>query len=108
MPSEFHAGFNLNVPPAVFEDHARFIARNFNTIGPHELLSGDYDTPAALVTFDDGTRGIFEHALPILERHNIPAVVFLNMGPVTGDIFWAGLVAYLCAQRPDFVERIES
>jgi peptidoglycan/xylan/chitin deacetylase (PgdA/CDA1 family) len=106
-PSEFHAQFNLNVPPSLFEKQVAFIARNFNVITPEQLLSGNYDTPAALVTFDDGARGIFEHALPILRRHGLPAVIFLNMGPVKGEIFWSGLIAYLCTYRPDFVSFLD-
>jgi hypothetical protein len=105
-PSEFHQQFDLNVRPEIFEEHVRLILQNFNVITPLELMSGGYDTPAALITFDDGTRGIFDHALPILERYSTSSLIFLNMGPVEGHVFWAGLVAYLCTYRPDFVRYV--
>jgi len=105
-PSEFHQQFDLNVLPEIFEEHVKIISRNFNVITPTELMSGVYDTPAALITFDDGSRGIFDYALPILERYSSPSLIFLNMGPVQGHIFWAGLVAYLCTYRSDFAHYI--
>ena len=37
---------------------------------------------AFLVTFDDGLREQFDYALPVLERTAIPAVFFVNTGPV--------------------------
>ena len=33
--------------------------------------------PAAAVTFDDGYRGVYEHAFPLLRRKGIPAAVFV-------------------------------
>jgi peptidoglycan/xylan/chitin deacetylase (PgdA/CDA1 family) len=44
---------------------------------------------SVLVTFDDGYRSVMEHAVPLLERYDIPAVVFVCTGPaVTGELFW--------------------
>ncbi len=34
----------------------------------------------AVVTFDDGYRGVHRHALPILRRHGMSATVFLTVG----------------------------
>jgi peptidoglycan/xylan/chitin deacetylase (PgdA/CDA1 family) len=42
-----------------------------------------------MVTFDDGYRGVLDHALPILEHYAIPAVVFVSAAPVlNGRHFW--------------------
>jgi len=42
-----------------------------------------------LLTFDDGYRSVLTHALPILEKHGIPAAVFVCTGPVERRVrFW--------------------
>jgi peptidoglycan/xylan/chitin deacetylase (PgdA/CDA1 family) len=47
------------------------------------LASGDWklDRPAVLVTFDDGCVSVFESALPVFERHKVPAMVFVTTNP---------------------------
>lgn len=35
-----------------------------------------------MVTFDDGSRGVYEQAFPVLKKYNIPAVVY----PIAGDV----------------------
>lgn len=49
-------------------------------------------------------RSFFVNVIPILEKYGIPAVIFLNMGPIKGEVFWSGLITYLCNKRHDFVE----
>lgn len=105
-PSEFSRINNLNVSPAVFEKQIGAITRLFNVITPLQLLTGRYDTPAALVTFDDGMSSYFDNALPIMRRYACPSIVFLNMGPVDGEPFWAGLVAYLLRYEAEFVREL--
>jgi len=40
-------------------------------------------------------QGYFQNAVPILKEFSIPSIIFLNMAPIEGEIFWLGLVAYL-------------
>jgi len=94
-PSEFVQRYDLNVSPSIFEKQMEWVKKNCNTITPHQLLEGNYSTPAALITFDDGMAGYFNNAVPILKKKQIPSIIFLNMAPVEGDIFWSGLVTYL-------------
>ncbi|HZL86225.1 MAG TPA: polysaccharide deacetylase family protein [Candidatus Krumholzibacteria bacterium] len=51
----------------------------------------------ALVTFDDGYRDNYEHALPILKQHGVPAAFFLSLGFV-GERrnFWFDRLADAC------------
>lgn len=104
-PSEFNRLFNLTVSPDSFSRHLDLIRERFHVIGPEQLLSGDYPRPAALITFDDGNRSYFREALPILKTKNLPSVVFLNMGPILGEVCWSGLVTYLQTHEPGFVSR---
>ncbi len=105
-PSEFHKKYNLNIPPDLFSDQIKMIMNHFNVISSETFLKGNYKTPAALITFDDGSKGIYNNAYPILEELNCPSLMFLNMGPIKGEIFWSGLITYLCNCDNTFVETV--
>ncbi|MBI3321184.1 MAG: polysaccharide deacetylase family protein [Candidatus Omnitrophica bacterium] len=104
QPSAFNRLFDLNVRPAIFAKQLDLIRGAFHVIDPRQLLSGDYRTPAALVTFDDGNLSYFRNALPMLKEKRIPSVAFLNMGPIRGAVCWSGLVTYLQHCEPGFYE----
>ena len=101
-PSEFSRTCNLNVPPEVFKYQIKFIKNNFNIISPDDLLEGSIPAKAALITFDDGFLGYFKNAIPILEKNEVPSIIFLNMEAIKGGVFYAGLITYLCQKRADF------
>ena len=103
-PSPFCEQYNLNITPQLFARQMDVMAAHFNLITPDQLLEGGYDTPAALITFDDGILGYFSEAVPILTQKHIPSIIFLNMAPVEGEIYWSGLVTYLTEYDPQFNE----
>tara|TARA_Y100001935_G_C17188178_1_gene448680 strand:- start:13 stop:912 length:900 start_codon:yes stop_codon:yes gene_type:complete len=105
-PSEFSEKFGLNVYPEEFNFQINFINRNFNVISPDDLIGGQVPENAAMITFDDGFRSYFKNAVPILEKYNSPSMIFLNMAPVKGDIFFAGLITYLCDKSSEFRDHI--
>ena len=102
-PSEFSLDFDLNVYPGVFDYQIGFIRRHFNIISPDDLSRDSIPKHAALITFDDGFLSFFTNAVPLLNKHQVPALIFLNMEPIQGGKFWAGLITYLCSKRDDFV-----
>jgi len=106
-PSEFSSNYGLNVPPALFQCQLSFIKNNFNIISPDDLLKPSMPPKAALITFDDGFRSFFTNVIPILKKNQIPCIIFLNLAPIKGEIFWSGLITYLCEKRPDFVQYLK-
>lgn len=104
FPSQFNRMFDLNVTPSVFSKQLDLIGRYFHFIDPTQLLSGVHPNPAALITFDDGNLSYFRNALPILKHKSIPSVMFLNMGPIKGEVCWSGLVTFLQHFEMDFYQ----
>ena len=85
---------DLHVTKATFEQHCRLIANACNAISLSEFREArrngrDLPGRSVIVTFDDGYRGVLEHALPILERYGMPATVFVSAAPVVESRhFW--------------------
>ena len=99
-PSPFAREHALCVPPAVFARQARWIASHYSVVHPDELLENRPLPPdAALITFDDGWAGTFEHGMPILAELNLPSIVFLNCGAIAGEPFVASVAIFLGRHR---------
>ena len=71
----------LHLPLEQFERQMRWLVAHYDVIPLRELIErlerGATLRSAAVVTFDDGYAGVFEHAVPILETLRIPATVFV-------------------------------
>jgi peptidoglycan/xylan/chitin deacetylase (PgdA/CDA1 family) len=73
----------LNITPVVFEKQIEWLAANgYVAIGCGELdgwLSsrGRIPSKSVLITFEDGYSDICRYAVPVLDRRNFPAIVFL-------------------------------
>jgi peptidoglycan/xylan/chitin deacetylase (PgdA/CDA1 family) len=82
------------ISPDCFESHMLALARQGHRAVPLEALcewlEGGAPLPAGafVLTFDDGFRGVREHALPILERLRWPFTVFLVTDLVGGEDVW--------------------
>ncbi|MDQ3985596.1 MAG: polysaccharide deacetylase family protein [Actinomycetota bacterium] len=63
----------LVVSPDRFADHCDWLARSRRVKDLTEVLSHSGDA----LTFDDGFGALYHHALPVLERHRLPATIFL-------------------------------
>jgi peptidoglycan/xylan/chitin deacetylase (PgdA/CDA1 family) len=71
-----------------FERHMAFIARHFTVLplvdAADALKRGALPQRALCITFDDGYADNLSVALPILERFNLPATVFVAAGYLDG------------------------
>jgi peptidoglycan/xylan/chitin deacetylase (PgdA/CDA1 family) len=109
------------VPAPVKRINARFIStqqldaqlgyakQHFQMISMDEAFAGDYDHSrlAVAVTFDDGYLNNLRHALPVLQKHGIPATVFVTAPRAAGqDILWPDLldIASAVSSQPIMVE----
>lgn len=80
----------LAVTPALFEQQCAWLARH-RTVVPLsaaiEKMTADGRLPQGMValTFDDGFLQLREHVFPTLERHGLPATVFLVAATLTSE-----------------------
>jgi len=75
----------LSATPECFDEQMRFIARSYHPVSARQVL--DYYTRgtclprrAVLVTFDDAYEDFAEHAWPVLQKYQVPAVLFVPTG----------------------------
>jgi peptidoglycan/xylan/chitin deacetylase (PgdA/CDA1 family) len=72
-----------SVPVALFDEQlteARELGYTFvglDAVLDHYTTGAPLPSKAVLITFDDGYRDIYENALPILEQHGCPSVIFV-------------------------------
>nr|WP_232073484.1 polysaccharide deacetylase family protein [Mycobacterium stomatepiae] len=78
-----------DVPPPT-RIHPRSFHRPCPRGGADAARRGDAAAPRALaITFDDGTRNLATHAVPVLRELGLPAAVFLATGPMgSAETLW--------------------
>jgi len=71
------------IPTAVFAEQMALLGKlgyapvSLDAVRDHYLHGAPLPPAAVLITFDDGYRDNLENAVPILQRHGYPAVVFV-------------------------------
>ncbi len=87
-----HAG--IIVDCRTFERHMQVLRRTFKVVSLTEFAESRVEPsilrrPVCLITFDDGWSDTYKYAWPIMQRHSIPAAVFLPVNYIdTGRVFW--------------------
>jgi peptidoglycan/xylan/chitin deacetylase (PgdA/CDA1 family) len=82
------------VSPSQFNDHVRFLVDHDYNIVTMGELSSLVRAKAALpprtlaITFDDGLHDFLDGAMPILQRHGVPATLFVVTGFVGSSSRW--------------------
>jgi len=101
---EIHAGDpELHLPRTRFEQQMQWLADHYEMLSISQfvdrLMKGHSLRATAVVTFDDGYAGVFEHAVPVLRRLSIPATVFVVAeAPGRSSGFWWDQPAIVEAQ----------
>lgn len=95
---------NVSATAERFDGQLRLLKRHFQIVSLDAVLgwlagAGAMPDCPALITFDDGYRDMLDGALPVLRRHDAPAVLFLATDCVGNSrpFFW-DLAAY-CFSR---------
>jgi peptidoglycan/xylan/chitin deacetylase (PgdA/CDA1 family) len=79
------------VPTSVFAEQMALLGElgyvpvSLEQVRDHYVAGAPLPEGAVLITFDDGYRDNLENALPILQRHGYPAVIFVPIGFLDGD-----------------------
>lgn len=98
-------GGSVDLSPACFDEQMAALAGSGLVCTLDEGLDqlGDLSRPASssvVVTFDDGTADFVDHAVPVLVRHGVPALLYLATGFVEAGtgfpgggpaVSWSGL-----------------
>jgi peptidoglycan/xylan/chitin deacetylase (PgdA/CDA1 family) len=93
-PADAYSANAIVVTPGTFERQMRFLRRFFNPVDIAQfraMMRGEapWLPRACLITFDDGWFDNAKYALPILQRHAVPATIFVATGYVgTKETFW--------------------
>lgn len=99
-------GFSMRV--SVFEEQLRWLRATCDVVPFREALDAlskpNTRQPAVFLTFDDGYADNHEFVLPLLQKHQLPATVFLTAGLIDGD---PGVLARFRAIRGEGVEGLE-
>ncbi len=85
--AESEAIFGLLTSTATFRRHLELVREQCEVLTLGEAVSvvkGERHTarPAAVITFDDGYRDNYDHALPVLREMGLPATVFVSTGAI--------------------------
>jgi peptidoglycan/xylan/chitin deacetylase (PgdA/CDA1 family) len=79
-----------SVSTNMFEEQMKYLRNNFDILSLNEafeFLTGQKElkSSAIVVTMDDGYSCIFENALPLLKKYDVPACVFFTTGAWKSD-----------------------
>ena len=75
--------------PAMFEEHIKFIKKNYSIISMNKYLmylDGQASIPdrSVVITIDDGYKSVYTKAFPILKKYEVPAIVYLYQDFIPG------------------------
>jgi peptidoglycan/xylan/chitin deacetylase (PgdA/CDA1 family) len=105
--NDFIRGLNSNVTPSHLARHLDFYARHYDVV-PMASLEGGGPRPsrALAITFDDGYRSVFTHAVPLLRERGLPAITYLVGNVLSrGVMIWVNELNWHAHRAPDSTSR---
>ena len=94
----------LSIKEELFDEHIYSISKNETVVSMDEMYEHLVSSSQAFVvaiTFDDGYKDNLTYALPILEKYNIPATIYITTAFPEGNtwIWWFELWDYIRDQN---------
>jgi len=89
-----------HISPAIFEQHLIFLKKKTTIITLEDFYDGSFDPTIknTVLTFDDGYLNNLTFALPLLEKHKVPAYFFVTgLNQTDRRILWSDLHDLLAA-----------
>ncbi|HWQ33503.1 MAG TPA: polysaccharide deacetylase family protein [Blastocatellia bacterium] len=91
VAAEREAIYGLLVSTESFRRHLEVVREQYEVLTLDEAVSvirGEKQTarPAAVITFDDGYRDNYDHALPVLREMGLPATIFVSTGLIGSGV----------------------
>lgn len=102
--------FGLCVTPDNFEQQMASVSGLGHPIALGDLIdqnrNGTLRANSIAITFDDGYLDVLQNAVPILEKYNLPATIFIVTGNL-GQAFWWDRLTDLVVQSNNLPETID-
>lgn len=99
------------VTDSTFEKQMDFLYDTHEVIPLAEMIGrlneSKIDCRYCSITFDDGWRDVYTHAFPVLEKRDLPAIMFLSAGFIGTDrLFWPERLTrvLLSTGKPDKID----
>ncbi len=96
---EAYPYYGASVTPSIFEKQIRIILKHYRVMALEELINRhpiNARKNFIALTFDDGYRGIYRWAFPILRKYNLPATVFLTTDYIGSQrVLWHDHLAFI-------------
>lgn len=104
--------WQLAVQPAHFEQQLKVLCKKFKVIPLQELVnklnSRSVEANTVCITFDDGYRDNFLHAMPLLEKYACPATFFITTQYVDRkQLFWWDELQHLLLDPPELPGQLD-
>ncbi|MEY8829346.1 polysaccharide deacetylase family protein [Sedimentitalea sp. XS_ASV28] len=80
-----------------FRAQVQELRKTYEIVPLDTALRAGGDRPRAVLTFDDGDRGLYHHLLPLLQDDPIPVTLYIATGQIeTGKPYWFDRVMNAC------------
>lgn len=103
IESVFIRGLSINTTPARLAAQLDFLRTYYRVARLDSLCDGSsLDRPTVVITFDDGFRSVYEHALPLLLARNLPATCYLVTDLIDAPgLIWINELNGFLRRHPD-------